>query len=46
MRSGVRPVAISSASVQPTIGAALNPYVPQPAEMWKLSTSVVPRIGL
>ena len=46
IRSGVRPVATSSASVVPTIGAALNPYVPHPVETWKLSISVFPRIGL
>ena len=46
IRSGVFPVATSSASVVPTIGAALKPYVPQPAETWKFSTSVWPRIGL
>ena len=38
--------ATSSASVLPTIGAALKPYVPQPAQTWKFSTSVLPRIGL
>ena len=26
----------------PTIGAALKPYVPQPALTWKFSTSVLP----
>ena len=46
IRSGVLPVATSSASVTPTIGAALNPYVPHPVETWKLSISVLPRIGL
>src|SRR5579872_5108732 len=46
MSSGVRPVATSSASVVPTIGAALKPYVPHPAETWKFSSSVLPRIGL
>ena len=40
------PVATSSASVTPTIGAALKPYVPHPVETWKLSISVLPRIGL
>ena len=27
-------------------GPALKPYVPQPADTWKPSTSVCPRIGL
>ena len=45
IRSGVFPLATSSASVTPTIGAALKPYVPHPVETWKLSISVLPRIG-
>jgi hypothetical protein len=37
---------MSSASVVPTMGAALKPYVPQPVETRKPSTSVFPRMGL
>src|SRR4029079_12787432 len=45
IRSGVPPVAISSAIASPPAGIALKPHVPQPVVMTKPSTPVKPMIG-
>src|SRR4029079_5626175 len=46
IRSGVRPVAIRSASASPPAGIALKPQVPQPVVIRKTCTLVAPMIGL
>ena len=45
MRSGVRPVAISSAICSPPAGMPLKPHVPQPVVITNPSTPVKPMIG-